>query len=74
MILKLIIFATLIAVIYFKFFKKPSLKKPKQNKEDSNTTEEIMVECKQCGTYISNKEAIIKDNQYYCSTECAKVS
>jgi len=70
MILKLIIFATLIAVIYFKFFKKPSLK----NKKNSATTEEIMVECEQCSTYISNKEAVIQDTRYYCSDECAKVS
>jgi len=71
MILKILIFAVLIAVIYFKFFKKPLARKPKEDKKSKNGTEEIMVECKQCGTYISNKEAIIKNNSFYCSQECA---
>jgi len=76
MILKIMIFATLIAVIYFKFFKKPLARKPSQDikKKSKDKSEEIMVECKECGTYISNTEAIIKDGDYYCSQECVKAS
>ena len=55
----------LIAGIYYFVIRKPSLKNPKQ------PSEEIMLECEKCGTYISSKEAIIKEGAYYCSKECA---
>jgi len=74
MILKIIIFAVLIAVIYFKFFHKSLPKEKKSGKKGSDANEEIMVECSKCGTYISNNEAIIKDNRYYCSTECERIA
>ena len=55
----------LVALILFFYFLK-------SNKKDfKKDGEEVMVECKKCGTFVSIKEAIIKDSNYYCSKECA---
>lgn len=66
MIAKLLVLIVVIAVVYFVFFKKKSKKK-------DNTEVEQMVECEECGTYISPNEGIIKSGKYYCSKECAGV-
>ncbi|PKT76360.1 PP0621 family protein [Helicobacter winghamensis] len=65
--LKWIIFILCIIGIYFFFFRKPTQKRNKQNKQDS-----IMLECTKCGTYVSTDEAIIQDGKYFCSKECAQ--
>jgi uncharacterized protein len=64
--MKLIIFGLVAYAIYFFFFKKP---KTIADRDDSET----MVECSECGTYISVSESIIKDSHYYCSKDCAKL-
>lgn len=66
MILKLIIMGAVIYGVYFIFFKKPDMIK-KSKKDDSET----VVECQECGVYISMKEAVFKDGKNYCSKECA---
>ena len=67
-----IIVAVLIALVYFVFIKKKPLpgenNKPKSKKDKLN--EDDMVECKKCGTYITLKEALLKEGQYFCSDEC----
>ena len=65
MLLKLLLLAAVIGGIYYFFIKK----KPQIPKET-----ETMVECQKCGTFVSNKEAIIKDGKYYCSKECANAA
>jgi uncharacterized protein len=32
-----------------------------------------MIECAKCTTFVSDKEAIIKDGHFFCSRECANV-
>lgn len=70
MILKLIIFAA-VALLVYKLFggKLPTLggKKSPQNKK---IDEDTMVECSQCGTYVTINESIIRNGKYYCD-ECA---
>ena len=46
-------------------------RKPKNKNGDKSA--EVMVECAKCGTFISSKEALIKDGRYYCSKECAEL-
>ena len=69
-----IVVGVLIVLVYFLFIKKKPLpgenQKPK-NKKDK-LSEDDMVECKKCGTYISLNEALLKEGQYYCSDECLK--
>ncbi len=67
MIIKLIVLGVVLYGVYFIFFKKPGMLKNKY--EDSET----VVECEECGVYISTKEAIMKDGKQYCSKECAKL-
>jgi len=69
MIMKLLILGVVGYVIYFFFFKNGGFSK-KIDKDDSET----MVECSACQTYISVNETVIKDGEYYCSSECAKLS
>ncbi len=60
----MLILAAIIAGVYYFFIKaKPSTKQD----------EETLVECEKCHTFVSSKEAIIKDGKYYCSKECAGV-
>ncbi|BCD67503.1 PP0621 family protein [Nitratiruptor sp. YY09-18] len=64
MLFKILLLAVVIGGIYYFFIKK----KPLEDKET-----DIMVECDQCGTFVSSKEAIIKNGKYYCSKKCAGV-
>jgi capsular polysaccharide biosynthesis protein len=79
MLLKIIIFAILFFVIYIKVIKplfgsseSKEVKEKSAEKKEKNS-DEIMVECEACQTYTSSKEAIIKNNQYFCSKECANL-
>ena len=68
MILKLVIFAIL-GILIYKFLggKLPNIgKTPHEKKLDEDT----LVECEKCGTYLTIKESIRKNNKYYCSDEC----
>ncbi len=65
-------FVVVMFIIYTLFFKK-SKPKVKSNNKDIDEGE-IMMECKECGTFVSKDEAIIKNGKFYCSKECAKVS
>ncbi len=73
---KLLVIGLVIAAVYYIFFRKPA------QKTDNTTTDsgaskndkkldDVMVECAKCGTFVSSKEALIKDGQYFCSKECA---
>ncbi|MDD3324373.1 MAG: PP0621 family protein [Sulfurospirillaceae bacterium] len=66
MIMKILIFIAILVIIYMVFFKKT---KGKEKKIEG----EAMVECEKCSTFVSDKEAIIKDGHFYCSKECAGV-
>lgn len=72
---KLLVIALVIGAIYYLFFRKPAKKTEETtgsgpSKKDKKL-EDIMVECAKCGTFVSSKEALIKDGQYFCSKECA---
>lgn len=74
--LKIVITLAILVGLYFLLFKRPAMlqrkpRKPKGRGSDAN--EDVMVECPECGTYVSSKEAIIKNGVMYCSKECAKV-
>ncbi len=69
MILKFLIAAIVLFLIYIVLFKKDREKEVKTNKKDEKI-EDIMVECPTCGTFVSKKEAILSNGQFYCSKEC----
>jgi len=71
MILKWLIFGVIVYAVYVLFFKEKNIasKDSKSFKKDDNDSEE-MVECCECGTFISSKEAFIKNGKFYCSKEC----
>ncbi len=70
MLFKILLLIAIIAGVYYFFIKAKPIenKKSKKAKIDS---EDIMVECEKCSTFVSNKEAIIKNGKFYCSKECA---
>ncbi|ARU47656.1 Prokaryotic metallothionein [Sulfurospirillum diekertiae] len=73
MLLKIALFIAVIFLIYLFFFKN-SRKEDIQKKSSKKVLEgETMVECQACSTFISHKEAIIKDGLFYCSKECARL-
>ena len=72
--LKLIILGLVIYIVYIVFFKK-SIPFSQSNQWDNKRKErekdaQTVVECKQCGTYVSLDEAILVDGKYFCSKEC----
>jgi len=73
MILKILLVAGVIYVVYIMFFKKkPSIKAQERktthtDKQDANE----LVQCQSCGVYVELDEAILSNAKYYCSTECA---
>ncbi len=67
---KIIILAILLYLLYKALggeFKLPQKKSSRSREEDENT----LVECKKCGIYITEKEAIKKSGSFYCQ-ECYK--
>ena len=64
----------ILALLYFVYralggeIKLPTKKSTKSNENDDANT---LVECCKCGLYITQKEAIKKFNNFYC-TDCTK--
>ncbi|WP_333803273.1 PP0621 family protein [Sulfurospirillum sp.] len=73
MLLKIALFAGVIFLIYIFFFKNSRKEEIKKNAPKKVLEGETMVECQACSTFISHKEAIIKDGHFYCSKECARL-
>ena len=72
MLFKLLLVIGVIAVVYFFFIKKsmPLTKERKSAKKNIPKDDETMVECVQCGTYITTGEALTSNAKFYCTTEC----
>ncbi|TLD87854.1 PP0621 family protein [Helicobacter sp. MIT 05-5294] len=70
--LKWFLLILLLVGVYLLFFRKntPTHKNPKNPKTPQDS---VMLECAQCGTYVSSEEVIIKNGKYYCSKECANL-
>ncbi len=81
MIFKIVAFLVALFVVYLLFFRSrnPNIgsrseeKVEKKKKRKSKDIEEVMVDCEACDTFISTKDAIIKDGKFYCSKECASL-
>lgn len=73
MLLKIALFIAVVVLIYIFFFKNSRRDEIKKDNAKKAIEGETMVECKECSTYISHKEAIIKDGQFFCSKECARL-
>lgn len=70
MIFKIVAVLTVLFLVYILFFKKKRESEIKEKKEDTISNE--MIECKNCGTFISKDEAILSNANYFCSKECLK--
>ena len=73
---KLLVIVLVIGAIWYLFFRKPAKKTTDtgnntRSKKEDKKLEDIMVECAKCGTFVSSKEALIKDGRYFCSKACA---
>lgn len=73
MILKILFLIIILVLIYLFFFKVSRGDKSPKKSNNPKLQGETMVECPACGTFVSNKEAIIKNGQFFCSRECAKI-
>ncbi|MBD3799684.1 PP0621 family protein [Sulfuricurvum sp.] len=68
MLLKLLLLIGIVFVIYTIFFKK----RPLSSHSDDSSQEDAMIPCSKCNTFVSPKEALMKEGKYYCSHECMK--
>jgi len=73
MLLKIALFIAVLVLIYIFFFKNSRKEEIKKNTSRKVLEGETMVECQACSTFISHKEAIIKDGLFFCSKECARL-
>ncbi|MCH9739852.1 MAG: hypothetical protein K0U38_03290 [Epsilonproteobacteria bacterium] len=76
MLLKFIIFAVVAAVIYrFLGGKLPFIDKKKSTKEEHEFGQiDATSECANCGTYMTEEDALIYHRKAYCSNECLEKS
>ncbi|AFL67739.1 PP0621 family protein [Sulfurospirillum barnesii] len=75
MLFKIAILLGVLFLIYLFFFKNRRQEDVKKSTTHTKVLEgETMVECQKCSTFVSHNEAIIKDGQFYCSKECARLS
>ena len=65
-----IVIGVLIALVYFIYIKKKPISSERRQGKSDKLSEDDMVECKQCGTYTSLNEALLKEGQYFCCDEC----
>ncbi|RXJ88295.1 hypothetical protein CRV01_12820 [Arcobacter sp. CECT 8983] len=70
MILKILAVAVVLFLIYIVLFKKDREKQVNKDNRIKEKIEDIMVECPTCSTYVSKKEAILSNGNFYCSKEC----
>lgn len=77
MILKLIIFAVVVGFIYrWMGGKIPFIDQKKSSKEEEHEFGKIeaTAKCAQCGTYMTEEDALIYHRKAYCSNECVEKS
>ena len=67
MILKIILVAIALFLLYVFVFKKAREKSVA--KKDEAIIDE-MIECGSCKVFVSKNEAILSDGKYFCSKEC----
>jgi len=72
MFLRIVIFAIVVAVIYRLFGGKiPFIDKNNPNKEEHEFGQiKVTSECANCGTYMTEDDAIIYHKKAYCSQKC----
>jgi uncharacterized protein len=69
--LKFALIIIVLITLWFVLFRKPN-RNARKNCDSSHTSrdEEVMVQCAQCQTYVSHKEALIRNGQFFCSNTC----
>ncbi|MCP4970798.1 MAG: hypothetical protein GY932_09430 [Arcobacter sp.] len=68
MIFKILAIAAVLFLVYIILFKKDREKNV--TKKEDEKIEDVMVECPNCKTFVSKKEAILSNGHFYCSKDC----
>lgn len=73
MLMKGLLLVVILFVIYIMFFKKSNKVENAKRKKSKKPIQkgDVMMECQECETFVSEDEAIIKDGKFYCSKKCA---
>lgn len=71
MLIKFLALVAVLFIIYVAFFKKN--KKEGHANKKKEITGDTMLECSQCGTFVTEDDSIIKDGKFFCSKECASL-
>jgi hypothetical protein len=69
MLFKLIVFAVIGVAIYRAFGGKVPILDTKKKPKDT-LTDDTLIACDTCGTYVTIKESITIGKKHYCSKEC----
>jgi uncharacterized protein len=71
--IKIIVVIAILFIIYIAFFKKKAIQEEKKSSKKKSDSGDIMIECSECSTFVSENDAIIKDGKFFCTKECAKL-
>lgn len=73
MLIKGLLLLGVLFIIYIAFFKKSNRVENTSRKKTKKPVSkgDVMIECEECETFVSEDEAIIKDGKFYCSKKCA---
>ena len=66
--IKFLVVAIVLFVVYIIFFKKTREKRIRNKKNEEIT--ETLVECPKCGTFTSKDDAVLSNGKYFCSEDC----
>lgn len=73
MLMKALLLAGVLFIIYIMFFKKTDKVENTGRKKSKKPVQkgDIMMECEECETFVGEDDAVIKDGKFYCSKKCA---
>ena len=66
MILKLLVLAGVLYIVYKIFFRRQLNSTSKKQNDEVDT----MIECPSCKVYVARDDSILSNGKYYCSKEC----
>lgn len=71
MLIKILLTAGVIYIVYVAFFKPKAIATPKSPQNAPDEADE-MIACQSCQIYITKDDSILSLGKYYCSKECVE--
>ena len=70
MLIKILLTAGVIYIVYVAFFKQKAIQSTTTKKKDKTSEIDEMIACATCNTYCTRDDSIISLGKHYCSDAC----